>query len=133
VLTACLASGQSSDRGPQEMQGAASYYADKFAGETTASGETFDPEAMTAAHPDLPFGTRVRVTRLDGPEASVTVRINDRGPYAGDRIIDLSEAAARQIGMIEEGVVDVRVEVLDRPSGAKAETRRENEAAADGW
>lgn len=118
MMTACLASGQSSRGLLDDPTGEASYYADKFAGRTTASGDTFDPSEMTAAHPNLPFGTRVRVTRLNGGE-SVTVRINDRGPYADDRIIDLSEAAARKIGMIDEGVVDVRLEVVSHPSDSR--------------
>lgn len=101
--------------------GEASYYAKKFEGRLTANGERYDPQAMTAAHRTLPFGTQVRVTRLPyGP--SVTVRINDRGPFVRGRIIDLSRTAAEQIGMIEDGVVDVRVEVL---SGAgRAEVRQ---------
>lgn len=116
LMTGCLGSGQSRGQGLDEAEGEASYYADAFAGETTASGERFDPDEMTAAHPRLPFGTVVRVTRLDGEEnRSVVVRINDRGPFQDDRIIDLSEAAAQELRMIEEGVVEVRVEVLERP------------------
>jgi rare lipoprotein A len=83
-----------------------------FAGRRTASGERFDPRAMTAAHPTLPFGTRVRVTRDSGQ--SVVVRVNDRCGCPGGRIIDLSEGAARKLGMIKEGVIEVRLEVLDR-------------------
>jgi len=132
ALTACLASGQSTEGPLDETQGEASYYADDYAGQTTASGEPFDPGALTAAHPSLPFGTRVRVTRVDGEE-SVTVRINDRGPYADDRIIDLSEAAARRIDMISEGVVEVRLEILELPPGAADEGNSDGEGAADGW
>lgn len=113
--TACLGGGQSRGQGLDEAEGKASYYADKFAGKTTASGERFDPDEMTAAHPRLPFDTVVRVTRLDGGEQSVVVRINDRGPFVDDRIIDVSEAAAKELEMIQEGVVEVRVEVLERP------------------
>ena len=90
--------------------GKASYYGHGFAGRKTASGERFDPNAMTAAHPSLPFGTRIRVSRQNG--ASVTVRVNDRCGCPGGRIVDLSEAAARKLGMIKEGVVAVRVEVI---------------------
>lgn len=117
ALTAgCLGSGQSMGQGLDEAEGEASYYADAFAGQTTANGERFDPDEMTAAHPRLPFDTTVRVTRLDGDEnRSVIVRINDRGPFQDDRIIDLSEAAARELGMIQEGVAEVRVEVVERP------------------
>lgn len=142
TLTACLASGPTTDRVLSDAQGEASYYADKFAGRTTANGETFDPSEMTAAHPSLPFDTRVRVTRVRGGE-SVTVRINDRGPYAGDRIIDLSEAAAQKIGMVQEGVVEVRLEVLSTPGDSRVTSSNEPEAsessggdpgsAASGW
>jgi len=96
---------------PRVQEGPASYYGRGFAGRRTASGERFDPRAMTAASPSLPFGTRVRVTRSSGE--SVTVRINDRCGCPGGRIIDLSEGAARKIGMLKAGVVHVRVEVLD--------------------
>lgn len=99
--------------------GEASYYADKFIGRTTASGERYDPEAMTAAHRSLPFGTRVRVTRLSNGR-SVVVRINDRGPFVRGRIIDVSHAAARKLDMMREGVVPVTVEVL---SAGEAGTR----------
>lgn len=118
VMTACLGSGQSQGQGLDEAEGRASYYGDEFAGQTTASGERFDPDEMTAAHPRLPFGTVVRVTRLDAEERSVKVRINDRGPFVDDRIIDVSKAAAEELGMIREGVVEVRVEVLERSGDA---------------
>ena len=93
-------------------KGRASYYGRGFAGHKTASGERFDPNAMTAASPSMPFGTRVRVSRADG--RSVTVRINDRCGCPGGRIVDLSEGAARKLGMLKEGVVTVRMEVLGR-------------------
>lgn len=78
-----------------------------------ASGGRFNPEGMTAAHRSLPFGTRVRVTHL-GNGRSVTVRINDRGPFVAGRIIDLSRGAAKVIGMTAQGVARVMVEVLGR-------------------
>ena len=87
----------------------ASYYGHEFAGRRTASGERFNPGAMTAAHRTLPFGTRVRVTNSRNGR-SVTVRINDRGPHAKGRAIDLSHGAARAIGM--GGTGNVRLEVL---------------------
>jgi len=93
--------------------GKASWYGKAFSGRPTASGELFDPSQMTAAHKTLAFGTRVRVTHL-GNGRSVIVRINDRGPFTGGRVIDLSEAAARELGMIQAGVAEVRVEVLGR-------------------
>jgi rare lipoprotein A len=92
-------------------EGYASYYAADFAGRRTASGERFDPRAFTAAHRDLPFGTRIRVTNLENGR-SVTVRVNDRGPYVEGRIVDLSWAAAREIGMLRSGVTRVHLDVL---------------------
>ncbi|HVR64192.1 MAG TPA: septal ring lytic transglycosylase RlpA family protein [Polyangia bacterium] len=93
--------------------GKASYYARSFAGRRTASGERYDPRAFTAAHADLPLGTWVRVTRPSGG-ASVDVRINDRCA-CNSHIIDLSEAAARQLGMLRAGSVAVQLKVLRRP------------------
>lgn len=93
-------------------EGMASWYGPGFHGRTTANGETYNQYAMTAAHPSLPFGTLVYVTNLDNGYG-VTVRINDRGPYAGGRIIDLSLSAAEAIGMIDSGVAYVAVEVLN--------------------
>ena len=97
------------------QQGYASYYSDRLAGRATASGEPYDPTALTAAHRTLPFGTRVAVQRVD-TGARVEVRINDRGPYAGARrVIDLSRAAAEAISMVRAGVVAVTVQVLSAP------------------
>ncbi|MBI5499864.1 MAG: septal ring lytic transglycosylase RlpA family protein [Deltaproteobacteria bacterium] len=97
------------------QEGKATWYSDSLAGHATASGETYDPDELTAAHRTLPFGTRVRVTRLD-TERSVEVRINDRGPFGRrDRILDLSRAAAEALDMIQAGVVRVRLEVLEVP------------------
>jgi rare lipoprotein A len=92
-------------------KGEASYYADSLHGNTTASGETYDKNGMTAAHRTLDFGTVVKVTYLKTGK-SVEVTINDRGPNAKDRIIDVSGAAARQLGMIDDGHGPVTVEVL---------------------
>lgn len=91
--------------------GEASYYAESLNGNPTASGELYDHSALTAAHLTLDFGTMARVTNLE-TAANVVVRINDRGPYAGGRVIDVSGEAARQLGMIEAGIVEVRVDVL---------------------
>lgn len=96
----------------QASTGHASYYGQGFAGQLTASGEIFHPSELTAAHKTLPFGTRVRVTNLANGE-HVIVRINDRGPYVGTRIIDLSRRAAEVIGMVDSGVAHVRVQVLN--------------------
>ena len=91
--------------------GEASYYASRFQGRPTASGERFDNNQLTAAHRTLPFGTKVRVTNLSNGR-SVVVKVNDRGPYARGRIIDLSQAAARRIDLVRAGVARVRVEPL---------------------
>lgn len=93
------------------LSGLASWYGPGFHGNTAASGEVFDENAMTAAHKSLPFGTRVKVTNKDNGR-SVIVRINDRGPYSGDRIIDLSAGAADVIGLTNSGVAPVSVDVL---------------------
>ena len=96
---------------PRAAVGTASYYADEHHGRRTANGERFDMNAMTAAHPTLPFGTRVRVTNLaNGRE--VVVRVNDRGPFVKARIIDLSYAAARKLGFAARGTARVRVHAL---------------------
>ncbi|WP_232821290.1 septal ring lytic transglycosylase RlpA family protein [Oceanimonas marisflavi] len=92
-------------------EGMASYYGARHHGRKTASGERFNKNALTAAHKTLPFGSRVRVTNLRN-QRSVVVRINDRGPYAKRRVIDLSEQAAREIGMIRAGVAPVKLELL---------------------
>ncbi|MVT07126.1 septal ring lytic transglycosylase RlpA family protein [Chitinophaga tropicalis] len=88
--------------------GKASYYADKFQGRKTASGETFRQGRLTAAHRSLPFGTKVKVTNIANGK-SVKVRINDRGPFAEGRIIDLSKKAAKRIGMVNTGVANVEI------------------------
>jgi len=97
---------------PTQLQGVASYYADEFNGRTTANGETYNMHALTAAHRTLPFNTVVRVTHLEN-RRSVVVRINDRGPFKDDRVIDLSLEAAKQIGLISEGTGPVALEVLE--------------------
>ncbi len=93
------------------ITGSASWYGGKFHGRTTANGERYNMNEMTAAHKTLPFGTKVRVTNQRTGKA-VTVRINDRGPYAGNRVIDLSRGAAQAVGMISQGVARVKIEVL---------------------
>jgi rare lipoprotein A len=93
-------------------EGVASWYGPGFHGKRTASGEVYDMEAMTAAHRRLPFGTWVTVTNLDNRRRA-RVRITDRGPFAHDRIIDLSRAAAREIGMLGPGTARVRVTVVE--------------------
>jgi len=95
----------------QEQVGVASWYGKEFQGRPTASGERYDLHALTAAHRTLPFGTRVKVTNLENGR-SVIVRINDRGPNQPGRLIDLSYAAARQIGLVANGTAKVRIEIL---------------------
>jgi rare lipoprotein A len=96
-------------------EGLATWYGKELAGRKTASGEPFDPSAMTAAHRRLRFGTWVEVVRVDDGR-SVRVRITDRGPFGhSDRIIDLSRGAADKLGMIKAGVVRVRLRVVDGP------------------
>ncbi|CAD5971212.1 septal ring lytic transglycosylase RlpA family protein [Planktothrix agardhii] len=95
----------------RRIEGWASWYGPGFDGNLTANGETFNQYDLTAAHPSLPFGTTVRVTNKDNGQ-SVVVRINDRGPYAGGRVLDLSKGAAQAIGMIGSGVAPVQIDVL---------------------
>jgi rare lipoprotein A len=97
-------------------EGMASWYGPGFAGRRTANGEVFDPSLLTAAHPSLPFDTRVRVTNLTNGRVT-EVRINDRGPFKANRIIDLSRASAEQIGLVRSGVARVRVEVVSGEPG----------------
>jgi rare lipoprotein A len=92
--------------------GRASFYASKFHGKQTASGETFNKKEFTAAHRSLPFGTIVRVTNLDNGKM-VFVKINDRGPYIKNRIIDLSKAAAKQLDLVDNGIGKVKIEVYN--------------------
>ncbi|MCF8383534.1 MAG: septal ring lytic transglycosylase RlpA family protein [Chlorobium sp.] len=94
-------------------EGKASYYANQFHGKKTANGETFNMNELTAAHPSLPFGTRVRVTNLRNGK-DVIVRINDRGPFVKGRIIDLSAEAAKEIGLFRAGTAQVRVEAINK-------------------
>ena len=94
-----------------QQRGRISMYGNEFAGRKTASGEPFDPTALTMAHRTLPFGTRVRVTNLEN-QRSVEVVVNDRGPFVSGRIADLSEEAARRIGMAADGVVEALLDIL---------------------
>ena len=91
--------------------GEASWYGPGFYGNRTANGEVYQPGTMTAAHRTLPFGTRVRVTNLWNGRIAV-VRINDRGPFVGHRVIDLGHGAAHELGLVRSGIAQVRLEVL---------------------
>jgi rare lipoprotein A len=99
---------------PPVLRGYASWYGEPHHGRRTASGEIFDMHELTAAHPSLPMGTRLLVTNLRTGR-SVEVRVNDRGPVVDGRILDLSYAAARRLGAVDDGVVPVSIRVLDRP------------------
>lgn len=116
-LLACLlllSGGVSSD--PTTLLGQASYYHDKLEGRPTASGEPYRKEELTAAHRSYPFGTRLRVTRIQTGQ-SVEVRVNDRGPHSPNRVIDLSRRAAEALDLLRSGVAEVEIEVLDdRPA-----------------
>jgi rare lipoprotein A len=94
---------------PTASQGLASYYSE---GARTASGEKFDANELTAAHPTLPFGTRLRVTNV-ATGRSVTVRVNDRGPYVAGRVVDVSYSAANALGMVGTGVAKVKLDVVE--------------------
>jgi len=101
-----------------EQEGIASSYGRDFHGRTTSSGETFDMNAMTAAHKTLPMGVYVRVQHKRNSN-EVVVRINDRGPFVRDRIIDLSEAAAGRLGMLHEGLAQVKISALGYRTGSQ--------------
>jgi rare lipoprotein A len=94
-----------------KQRGAASFYGKRFHGKKTASGELFDQHKFSAAHRTLPFGTKVRVKDVRTGKA-VTVHVNDRGPHSSKRIIDVSRAAAIELGMIERGIIQVEIETL---------------------
>jgi len=93
------------------QQGPVSWYGPGFHGRRTANGEIFDTHDLTMAHRSLDFGSQVRVTNLDNGR-SVVVRVNDRGPYVRGRVADLSHAAARELGFVDDGVVKARIELL---------------------
>jgi len=107
----------------QIQTGKASFYADKFEGSSTASGEKYRHNKLTGAHKTLPFGTKVKVTNVAN-NASVEVVINDRGPYVDGRIIDLSRAAAEQLGFVNQGLAEVKLEVVDPGDGKMGDPGR---------
>lgn len=111
LLAGCASQNQIIDPRGYDQKGSASYYGSRHHGNRTASGERFNQNALTAAHRQLPFGTRVLVTNLDN-DRKVVVRINDRGPHTRGRLIDLSHEAAKQIGMLGSGTAPVRVQSL---------------------
>ncbi len=101
---------------PYTQQGEASFYANVLHGNRTADGSRYHRDSLTAAHPSLPLGTVVSVRNLEN-DSLVEVQINDRGPYAGRRILDLSRAAARQLGFISDGVTQVEITVIEPAPG----------------
>jgi len=100
--------------------GLASWYGEERQGNTTASGEVFDMNSLTAAHRSLPIGTKLKVTNLKN-NRSLVVTINDRGPFIATRILDVSKAAAFRLGFMASGLALVRAEIVSRPSGSKTD------------
>jgi rare lipoprotein A len=107
-------------KGDSSSYGVASFYTED---EWTASGERFNTRAMTAAHPTLPFGTKLRVTNVTNGR-SVVVRINDRGPYVPGRVVDLSGSAAESLGMVERGIVKVKLDVVQKQNGSTSSAKQ---------
>lgn len=116
---------------PFEQSGAASWYGHELAGNRTANGERFDPEALTAAHRTLPLGSWAEVTALDTGR-TVRVRINDRGPYHGNRVIDVSAGAARRLGLMGKGARHVRIRRVLHDAPAPAPLAPVARARAEG-
>ncbi len=107
----------------EEERGKASYYSDRLAGRSTASGEPYDPKELTAAHRTLPFGAIVRIWRPKNGR-SVEVRINDRGPHKQGRIVDLSRRGAEEIGLVRDGIGDVVLTIVSLPPEKPKKKRR---------
>jgi rare lipoprotein A len=112
----CASSKPPVPREAESMRGVASWYGEEFAGRTTANGEIFDPMQLTAAHRTLPFGTVLDVTN-GATNQTVRVRINDRGPYIGNRVLDLSYAAAQLIGLVQPGSGEVQMKIVRMGAG----------------
>lgn len=115
----------------QEAFGKCAYFADALHGRKTASGELYDKTLLTAAHKTLPFGTNIRVTRLDNKK-SVVVRVNDRGPFMDGYVVDISRKAAEAIGLIRDGVTKVKIEVVESKSSTVQPTTYSTPTAAPG-
>lgn len=120
ALLGCRERQASNNPEPYTQEGKASFYSGIFIGKETSSGEKYHPDSLTAAHMYLPIGTQVEVTNLENNK-SVIVAINDRGPYIDGRIIDLSASAARQLGFVDDGVVDVRLTIVKPADGYSAQ------------
>jgi len=104
--------------------GKASYYADKFNGRKTASGEIYNHSKKTAAHKSLDFGTKVRVINLENKK-SIVVIINDRGPFVKGRIIDLSKSAAEELDFLDKGIIDVKIEVINSADAKESNPKKQ--------
>jgi len=104
------------DKSKMMYKGISSYYGPKFHGKLTANGEIFDMYGVTAAHKEFPFNTVTRVTNENNGK-SLIIRINDRGPYIGDRILDCSFGAAKKLGFVGEGIAPVKIEILEWGDG----------------
>ncbi|UII26233.1 septal ring lytic transglycosylase RlpA family protein [Fulvivirga maritima] len=111
---------------PYVQEGTASYYAASLEGSPTASGESYHNDSLTAAHNHLPLGTIIQVKNLDN-DSTVTVKVNDRGPYANDRVLDLSRAAAKRLGMMESGTAQIRLKVQQPAEGYAVNDSTERE------
>jgi len=118
LLFSCRTTAPPVPKAPEAAHGVASWYGEEFAGRTTANGEIFDPQQFTAAHRTYPFGTVLDITNPK-TQKTVRVRVNDRGPFIGGRIIDLSYAAAQQIGLIEPGIGEVDIHLVRMGSGER--------------
>ena len=116
LVYGCATTQPPAPRPSETLQGIASWYGEEFAGRTTANGEIFDPSLLTAAHRTFPFGTILDITNAKTAQ-TVRVRVNDRGPYIGNRVIDLSYAAAQQIGLIEPGTGTVDITIVKVGNG----------------
>jgi rare lipoprotein A len=131
VLALAALGAVAADAMPRQQTGLASWYGSFHHGRTTASGERFDMHALTAAHRTLPLGSRIEVTNLEN-NRSIELRVNDRGPFVGNRILDVSRAAAQRLGAVDAGVVRVHVRVLDTPDEPRfvgAPSREEGQSA----
>jgi rare lipoprotein A len=116
-------SAMSKDDSSTTRKGMASFYSRNLAGNKTSSGQRYDPKALTAAHRSLPMGTKLKVVNPKN-DKSVVVTVNDRGPVPKNRMIDLSNEAASQLGMTKSGVTKVETEVVGKTDGSKAETKK---------
>jgi len=114
----CATTAPQPETEPESLHGMASWYGEEFAGRTTANGEIFDPALLTAAHRTFPFGTILEIMNPKTRQ-SVWVRVNDRGPYIANRVIDLSYAAAQKIGLIEPGIGEVEIKLVKMGSGER--------------